>query len=81
MSPAESWECVRVAGQLEAEVLRAALETAGIPVVTEGEAYGRIVGLTVGPLGDVRIMVPADRLDEARELVDGSKPLNFPESD
>jgi hypothetical protein len=75
------WEELLITTALEVGVIKAALETAGIPVVTQAEASGQIIGLNVGPLGEVRVLVPGDRLLEARELLADSHPLDFPESD
>jgi hypothetical protein len=62
-------------------VLKAALETAGVPVIMRQEASGRIIGLTVGSMGEVGLLVPQDRLSEAQALIADSHPLDFPESD
>ena len=75
------WEILVRAGQMEAEVLRAALETADIPVAMRSETVGRIYGLTTQQLGEVTLLVPAERLEEARELLESSVPVDFPESD
>ena len=58
--PLDGWERVRVTGALDAEVLKAALETAGIPVIVRGEAVGGVIGIGVGSLGDVEMFVPAE---------------------
>ncbi|MEA2646360.1 MAG: putative prokaryotic signal transducing protein [Chloroflexota bacterium] len=77
----EDWVVLQSAEQMEAEVLRAALETAGIPVVTTSEFVGRLYGLTSQELGAVRLLVPRSRVEEARELVNGSSAIDFPEGD
>ena len=76
-----AWEVVVVVDALTADVLKAALETAAIPVVTRQEASGRIIGLTVGSMGEVSLLVPQDRVAEARALIDDSHPIDFPEGD
>ena len=75
------WEVVRSTDRMEAEILKAALEAADIPVVLQGEAVGQIYGITASELGAVAVRVPADRLEEARSLVDSSEPIDFPEGD
>jgi hypothetical protein len=75
------WEVVVVVDAMTADVLKAALETALIPVVSRQEASGRIIGLTVGSMGEVSLLVPGDRVAEARELIDDSHPIDFPEGD
>ena len=59
----------RVYGTLEAEILRGLLESRGIPVVLSHESAGTAIGLSVGPLGEVEILVPADQLEAAREIL------------
>ena len=70
-APEPDLEVVHTAsGEMEAEGLRSALEAAGIPVVLRFEAAARYYPVTVDGLGAVRIMVPADRLEEARMILD-----------
>ncbi|GAC1584222.1 MAG: hypothetical protein NVS3B24_23350 [Candidatus Dormibacteria bacterium] len=75
------WEVVRTTDSMEAEILKAALANADIPVVLQGETVGRLYGITASELGYVAVLVPADRLDEARALVDSSEAVDFPEGD
>lgn len=56
-------------GDMEAHGIGSALEAAGIPVRLNAEAAGRIYALTVDGLGAVRVMVPADRVEEALEII------------
>jgi hypothetical protein len=58
------------AGLLRAEVIKAKLEEAGIPVLLAYESVGPIFGITVDGLGEVRVMVPEDRAEEARVLIE-----------
>jgi hypothetical protein len=73
------WAVLAQTNPLEAEVLKAALEMADIPVVTRREAYGRVIGLTVGDLGEVEVLVPEERLAEARSLTSDSHSIGFPD--
>ena len=57
-------------GPLAAEVCKAKLEAEGIPVRLRYESIGRVIGLTVDGLGKVEVLVPAERADEARALLD-----------
>lgn len=59
--------------QLDAEtnpitlsLIEGRLKTEGIPVMSSGEALGGIYGLTTGPLAERKIFVPAERLEEAK---------------
>ncbi len=59
----------RVAGDLQAEILRGLLEAQGIPVLLSREGAGRAIGLSVGPLGEVVILVTADSRQEAMQVL------------
>ena len=59
----------RVYGTFEAEILRGLLESYGIPVVLSHESAGTAIGLSVGALGEVEVLVPANQLDAAREII------------
>ena len=59
-----------VAGPLQGEILRGLLEAQGIAVQLEQESAGRAYGLTLGPLGTVRILVHAAQRASAEEVLD-----------
>ena len=59
----------RTAGLLQAEIIKGRLESAGIPAMLDYESLGRVMGITVDGLGEVRILVPNERADEAKELL------------
>ena len=77
----DDWAQVKVTDPMEAEILKAALESAEIPVVLLGESVGRLMGVPATELGEVHVLVPPDRIDEARALVESSEPVDFPEGD
>jgi len=56
-------------GQLDADMVRGFLESFGIPAMISQESIGRVYGLTSGPLGEVNVLVPEERTDEALELL------------
>src|SRR5215204_3632493 len=61
--------CVGVVeGPLRAEIARTYLEQAGITVYLQGEALGSVYGFTSGPLGSVRVLVPAAQAEEAAQI-------------
>ncbi len=60
------------AAELEAEVVKGLLESAGIPVFLKYESLGRVYGITVDGLGEVQVMVPREHADEARVIIEGS---------
>ncbi len=57
-------------GLLRAQVIKAKLEDAGIPVLLEYESIGPIIGITVDGLGRVRILVPSQYANVARALIE-----------
>jgi hypothetical protein len=59
-----------VQGELQAGVIKSRLESEGIPVFLEYESVGRVFGLTVDGLGEVRVLVPDALAEEARRLIE-----------
>jgi hypothetical protein len=57
-----------VEGPLRAEIARTYLEQAGILVYLQGEILGSVYGFVTGPLGSVRVYVPAAQAEEAAEV-------------
>ena len=57
-------------GLIEAEILRGLLEANDINVWLSHESAGKVIGLSVGPLGQVDLMVPADQAEEAKKILD-----------
>jgi hypothetical protein len=58
-----------VQGQFAEEQVRAFLEANGIPTEVRGETLRTTYGISIDGLGSVEILVPADKADEARELL------------
>jgi hypothetical protein len=61
--------CV-TSGLLQAEIIKGKLEVNDIPVLLEYESLGPVMGLTVDGLGQVRVMVPEDKIEMARALIE-----------
>lgn len=57
-------------GITPAEVLAKRLEAAQIPARAVQEGAGQAFGLTFGPMGMARVLVPEEHLEEARALLD-----------
>lgn len=57
------------AGLMKAHVIKSKLEEAGIPVLLDYESVGPVIGITVNGLGEVRVLVPQGRAEEARDLI------------
>jgi hypothetical protein len=63
------WEIVTTVGtEEEAALVEGFLEAAGIPSEIESLLFHQ-EPVTFGSLGEVRVRVPADRLDEARAVL------------
>ena len=78
----EGFEVVyRASGLLRAQVIQGRLEVSGIPCVLDYEALGPTLGVTIDGLGEVRVLVPADRADEARELLEADDEEDVDELD
>lgn len=56
-------------GELEASVIKSHLESEGIPVMLQYESAGRVFGLTVDGLGEVRVQVPQEFAEEAKRII------------
>lgn len=61
--------CV-TSGLLSAEIIKGKLEANDIPALLEYESLGPVMGLTVDGLGQVRVMVPEDKAEMARALLE-----------
>ncbi len=58
-----------VQGELTAHVIKSHLESEGIPVLLQYESAGAIFGLTLDGLGEVKILVPQDLVEEAKHII------------
>jgi hypothetical protein len=56
-------------GYLEAQLIKAQLESAGVPVYLAGESVAAIYGLTVGPTAQYRVFVPKNFLEQAQSII------------
>jgi hypothetical protein len=68
---AEEWRIAfRAIGLLAAQTVQGRLETAGIPAVLDYDGTKSVLGIpTFAGTGEVRILVPLDRIAEACELL------------
>jgi hypothetical protein len=62
--------CVKICQGIDlAQIYKSKLEAAGIPALLKYESAGLVFGITVDGLGEVRILVPEDLADKARQLL------------
>ena len=67
----DKWELITtVSGELQADLLRGLLEAEGIKVFLNQEGAGKVYGLTMGPMGEVQVLVPENQSEIARQIVD-----------
>jgi hypothetical protein len=65
-----------VQGVPVANVIKAHLESEGIPVYLQYESAGIIYGITVDGIGEVRILVPEKYAEDARKIIEpGEDPM------
>jgi hypothetical protein len=57
-------------GMMEAEILKAKLESFGVPSMLKYEAVGHVLGITTNGLGLVQVMVSPEHFDKAKVLID-----------
>lgn len=69
-SAAEPVVLMICSGPVEASMYLSQLIDAGIPATTIGADSASVFGMQSGLLADVRIVVPAEYADSARELLD-----------
>lgn len=68
-------------GQLEAETIRLFLEAHGISAFIFREGLGTTYGFTVGPLGEARVVVPTEQMDQAINLLEKMEQGEFDVND
>jgi len=76
----EIWQVAyKASGMANATIVAGRLETEGIPTRLKYEAVGAIYALTIDGLGEVKILVPADLKEKAREVL--SRPYDEADMD
>jgi len=64
------WIVVYVSsGAANAEIVSGRLQAEGIPTKLNYEAIGRIYGLTMDGLGEVKVLVPPEYQEKARQVL------------
>ncbi len=56
-------------GQQQAYIIKGRLETEGIPVIFKGEAIGKVCGLTIDGLGEIKILVPSSLKEKSLQII------------
>lgn len=63
-------------GHMRANAAKLKLEAAGIPAMLSYESVGRVWGLTVDGIGEVRVLVPERYAVEAQGLLEEEEPIS-----
>ena len=58
-----------VQGELIAHAIKAHLESEGIPVLLQYESLGVVYAVVADGLGEVRILVPQEFAEEAKQII------------
>jgi hypothetical protein len=69
MSAKERLVAVCTSRYMEAQIIKGRLESEGIPVLLSYESAGLIYGITIDGLGEVKVMVPENLEEEAKEIL------------
>ena len=69
------------AGDLEAEFIKGFLHGQDIEAVISQESVAKTLGLTVGRLGEVKILVPEEQAEEAIALLEAMEAGEFEDSE
>lgn len=78
----DSFICVYTAqGNLEAESIKAFLESFEIPAIIYQESAGLVYGLTVGSLGAADVLVPSHLAEQAHQLLEKLENGDFLEAE
>ena len=62
-------EVYKAKGELEAQVIKGMLESYGIPCLFQSHAASSVHTFAIDGMGEVRILVPEDKADEAMRLI------------
>ena len=58
-----------VYGQIKANVFKSHLESEGIPVYLQYESLGRVAPIMIDGLGKIKVKVPAECVEEAKQII------------
>ncbi len=68
------WEIIAVVNGLDrAQILRGQLESEGIPTRVQQDSGGGVLAVTVGVMGQAKILVPVPLVEQALKIL-GTKP-------
>jgi hypothetical protein len=65
-----NWDILLKTDPAQAEIIRGKLEIHEIEAKLEQEAVGKILGFTTDGLGEVKVYVPKNKLEEAKKILE-----------
>jgi len=71
----------RIDDPIQAELLRGLLEAQGILVSLSQEGAARALGISLGPFGEIELLVPDDQLDAATLVLEAYYRGDFRDDD
>lgn len=74
-----AWVVIAVVSPPDDAVLESLIQSFGIPVRIIHESIGSVFGLSIGPLGQVKIVVPEACAEEAKRLLQAELEDSSPE--
>jgi len=78
----ESWQVVFCAsGMTQAQIIAGRLESEGIATHLQYDAVTNIYAITIDGIGEVRILVPPEDADRAREILAHNWEKEYPEGE
>lgn len=66
-------EIASMQSEAAAQVIKSHLESEGIPVLLQYESAGKVFGLTVNGLGAVKVLVPKELAERAKQVIQPSE--------
>jgi hypothetical protein len=66
----KEWALLLKTDPNQGEMIRGKLEVSGIEAKLEQEAVGKVLGLTTNGLGEVKVYVPKDKIEEAKKVLE-----------
>ena len=60
----------KVQGELAANVIKSHLKSEGVPALLQYESAGRVYGISVDGLGEVKVLVPEELAEKAKRIIE-----------
>jgi hypothetical protein len=74
-------EVCAIERMVEAQIIKTKLESEGIPALLKYESAGQVYGIMINGLAKISVMVPSDRLADAKKILAESEPTEDDSAD